>query len=75
LRAEHRVSAGAGTIRFELSLFEHQAEKFQILRHGGKNLTTRNTKDTKRNAAVESGGGLPWLVLVLVLVLVLENCG
>jgi hypothetical protein len=48
LCAEDGIGAGAGAVGLELAVFEDVPEQIEVLNHRGKNLTTKDTKDTKR---------------------------
>ena len=51
LRAEHGIRARAGAVGLEFSVFENVPQQIEVLNHRGENLTTKHTKDTKRNLA------------------------
>jgi hypothetical protein len=51
LRAEHGERARAGAVGLELAVFEHVPQQIEVLNHRGKNLTTKDANDTKRNLA------------------------
>jgi hypothetical protein len=49
LRAEHGIGAGAGAVGLELSVLQNLSQQIEVLNHRGEKLTTKGTKDTKRN--------------------------
>ena len=51
LRAEHGIRAGAGAVGLEFSVLQDVPQQIEVLNHRGENLTTKDTKDTKRNLA------------------------
>ena len=53
LRAEHGERARAGAVGLGLSVLEDVPQQIEVLSHRGENLTTKHTKDTKRNLAIQ----------------------
>jgi hypothetical protein len=53
LRAEHGIRAGTGAVGLELSMLQNVPQQIEVLNHRGENLTTKDTKDTKRNLATK----------------------
>ena len=51
LCAEHGIRAGARAVGLELSVLQNLPQQIEVLNHRGGNLTTKHTKDTKRNLA------------------------
>ena len=43
------IRARAGAVGLELAVFEDVPQQIEVLNHRGENLTTKDTKDTKRN--------------------------
>ena len=56
LRAEHRISAGAGAVGLELSLFQHVAQQLEILSHCAKLARVPMPSECRRKLRTESAG-------------------
>jgi len=53
LRAEYGKRSGAGAVGLGFSAFQDVSQQIEVLNHRGENLTTKDTKDTKRNWATQ----------------------
>jgi hypothetical protein len=53
LSAKHGIRAGARAVGLELSVLQNVPQQIKVLNHRGENLTTKDTKDTKRNLATK----------------------
>ena len=53
LHAEHGIRARTGAVGLGLSVFQDVPQQIEVLNHRGENLTTKHTKDTKRNLAIQ----------------------
>jgi len=51
LRAEHGIRAGARAVGLGFSVFKDVPQQIEVLESLRGNLTTKGTKDTKRNSA------------------------
>jgi hypothetical protein len=49
LCAKHGKRAGARAVGLGLSVLQNVPQQIEVLNHRGENLTTKHTKDTKRN--------------------------
>jgi hypothetical protein len=54
LRPKHGIRAGARAVGLELSVLQNVPQQIEVLNHRGEKLTTKGTKDTKRNLAARN---------------------
>jgi hypothetical protein len=57
LRAKHGIRAGARAVGLEFSALQNVPQQIEVLNHRGGNLTTKDTKDTKKKFGYEEGEG------------------